>query len=191
MVTNNLREVYRLHFRPEASRKDYPGGTDLWKIWFQSPPMKVTDVSFANLIPKDGCPTGQTEQTWSILGVCFSMAWDLQRLSTRWRCWHFCWRRRNLFFFSESTLISVAVSPQLPCFPGAQSDSSEAEVLLEMEAGFLHGFSVGGYLEKTPANRVSVGDLCWKAPNLKNSPTHRKAATAPLMSLCFFLFNIA
>ena len=124
--------------------------------------------------------------------LCFSMAWDLQRLSTRWRCWHFCWRRRNLFFFSESTLISVAVSPQLPCFPGAQSDSSEAEVLLEMEAGFLHGFSVGGYEEKTPANRVSVGDVVYVDGTKPQEFTDSPPPCTTYVTMVFSMFiNIA
>ena len=96
------------------------------------------------------------------------------------------------FFFSESTLISVAVSPQLPCFPGAQSDSSEAEVLLEMEAGFLHGFSVGGYLEKTPANRVSVGDVVYvERHQTSRIHRHHQAATTYVTMYFSMFINIA
>ena len=74
MVTNRWRQVYRLHVRPEASRKDYPGGILTCGKSDLKPTMKVTDVQFANLIPKDGCLTGLTEKTWSIFFGVLSMA---------------------------------------------------------------------------------------------------------------------
>ena len=61
-----------------------------------------------------------------------------------------------------------------------------------MEAGFLHGFSVGGYEEKTPANRVSVGDVVYVDGTKPQEFTDSPPPCTTYVTMVFSMFiNIA